>query len=361
MIDDEILAIQLFEHLLQEMDGVQVVGKFTSYREGLETIKELNPDVIFLDIEMPGQNGIAIAEQIMEMDENIDIVFVTAYDQYALDAFRVHAVDYLLKPTEKERLETTINKIIRRRKIKTPMEQTNPLLRAQFMGNFFLYDYNGEPIKWRTKKVKELCAYFLQNKNIPVHKDQIMEEIWPLIPIDKGSIHLHTSIYQLRKIFKDLGLVEPIDFIDDRYKLNVEILCDIDPIKSIIDGSCIEEDKIILLLEFYQNDYLENEDYPWSIGQKNIMRKTMIDILEKFAKKAISEKKSSLIVQRCLEKLVELDTLEEHYTQLLIKYLLTLNRRKEAIDHYNNFKELIWVELNETPKNTTIELVKKFL
>lgn len=107
IVDDEELARQGLAMRLEAMDGVDVVAQCGNAREAIAAISDKEPDVVFLDIQMPGKTGL---EMISEIQGDIMpmVVFVTAYDDYAVEAFKVHAVDYLLKPVENERLEEAI-------------------------------------------------------------------------------------------------------------------------------------------------------------------------------------------------------------------------------------------------------------
>lgn len=108
VVDDEPLARRELRRLLAAFPNVQVVGEAGNIDEARERIEALSPDVVFLDIQMPGGTGFDLLAQLDRMPR---IVFTTAYDQYAVKAFDVNALDYLLKPVEPERLATAIRKI----------------------------------------------------------------------------------------------------------------------------------------------------------------------------------------------------------------------------------------------------------
>lgn len=109
LIDDEKLAISRLKRLLADyQELIQVVGEAANGLEGLALVDEKKPDVIFLDIEMPGMNGF---EMLARLTHTPMVVFATAYDAYAIRAFEENSIDYLLKPIEKERLEITIRKL----------------------------------------------------------------------------------------------------------------------------------------------------------------------------------------------------------------------------------------------------------
>jgi len=108
LIDDERLARKELSTLLQEYSQVEIIGECQNAEEAKEKIESLTPDLIFLDIQMPGKSGFELLE---ELDYVPKVIFVTAYDEYAIKAFEVNAFDYLLKPVEPHRLETALDRI----------------------------------------------------------------------------------------------------------------------------------------------------------------------------------------------------------------------------------------------------------
>ncbi len=108
IIDDERLARQELKNLLAEFKDVEVIAECSSAADGKQKIEELKPDVVFLDINMPGKTGLELVEEISALP---DVVFVTAYDEHAIKAFELNAFDYLLKPVQPHRLAETIKKL----------------------------------------------------------------------------------------------------------------------------------------------------------------------------------------------------------------------------------------------------------
>ncbi len=108
LIDDERLARSELKRMLQDFPDVEVVAEAANANEGIEKIDALNPDLIFLDIQMPGKTGF---EMLTELDKAPYVIFVTAYDEYALKAFDVNALDYLMKPVEPKRLADALLKV----------------------------------------------------------------------------------------------------------------------------------------------------------------------------------------------------------------------------------------------------------
>lgn len=114
VVDDEQLAREELCFQLGRIDGVDVIGQAGNGLEAVRLIEELEPDVVFLDVQMPGLDGFEVARQLLAIESPAHIVFVTAYDQYAVEAFEVNAVDYLLKPVEPTRLAEAVERARRR-------------------------------------------------------------------------------------------------------------------------------------------------------------------------------------------------------------------------------------------------------
>jgi two-component system response regulator LytT len=114
LVDDEQLARDELAYLLGRVGGIEIIGQAGNGVDALTTIGRLQPDVVFLDVQMPGLTGFEVARRMLSSDAASHIIFVTAYDQHAIEAFEVNAVDYLLKPVEPSRLEMALDRARRR-------------------------------------------------------------------------------------------------------------------------------------------------------------------------------------------------------------------------------------------------------
>ncbi len=114
VVDDEKLAREELCYALDEVGGVEVVAEAGNGLEALDAIGRHSPDLVFLDVQMPGLTGFEVARKLIDRQPPITVIFVTAYDQHAVEAFEVNAVDYLLKPIEGGRVETAVERARRR-------------------------------------------------------------------------------------------------------------------------------------------------------------------------------------------------------------------------------------------------------
>lgn len=111
LVDDERPALEELTYLLKEYDYIQIVGAYTDPIVALEALHKMKVDVAFLDISMPEMDGFMLAEAVTRLEDPPLIIFATAYDAFAIKAFDIHAVDYLLKPLSEERLSKTVQRI----------------------------------------------------------------------------------------------------------------------------------------------------------------------------------------------------------------------------------------------------------
>ncbi len=122
VVDDEQLARDELGYLLGQIGGVEVIGEAGNGLEALSAIERLRPDVVFLDVQMPGLTGFEVARRLTSTRATSHIIFVTAYDQHAIEAFEVNAVDYLLKPVDAPRLEVALQRARRRVSAELPLD-----------------------------------------------------------------------------------------------------------------------------------------------------------------------------------------------------------------------------------------------
>ncbi|MCM2998479.1 LytTR family transcriptional regulator DNA-binding domain-containing protein [Paenibacillus cellulositrophicus] len=128
IVDDEPLARDELAYLLGRTRQVHIVGEADSLETALQSIAEMAPDVVFLDIQLAEDNGLELAKQLSVLEQVPDIVFATAYDEYALQAFEVNALDYILKPFEEERVRKTVDKVMKLRSAREKRAAPSPPL-----------------------------------------------------------------------------------------------------------------------------------------------------------------------------------------------------------------------------------------
>ncbi|MFJ5792565.1 response regulator [Lysinibacillus sp. NPDC093197] len=209
IVDDEILAINLLETMLKDNGAIDVVGKYLNPLDAIANIPTLKPDILFLDIEMAEMNGIDVASKLEDLTHVLDIIFVTAYEHYAIDAFSVQAIDYILKPIDKARLMKTIERISLR---KGNMQLTDGNIRnedVQVINNFHFHVHSGKvyidgvALILSTKEFHIL--YFLAQRPGEIfHPSDLYKLIWAEDSIGQTQA-LKVHISNLRKKLESIS------------------------------------------------------------------------------------------------------------------------------------------------------------
>lgn len=207
LVDDERLALAKLENMLKAIGGCDVIGTFRSAEQALEQIGGLQPDVVFLDIHMPGMNGLQAIEKLREVVPDTEIVLITAHGEYALKAFGLDVLDYVVKPVGSERLAHTVQRLRKRITARPAASQPPEAEAAQLhcLGMLRMRKADGQlsAPSWRSAKIKELFAYLFHQRFKRVSISALLELLWPELDEQRGRMNLHTGIYQLRRVIKD--------------------------------------------------------------------------------------------------------------------------------------------------------------
>ncbi|MGM9643581.1 MAG: response regulator [Eubacteriales bacterium] len=200
-VDDEKLALEtLMDSILKVMPGRAVHG-FRKPEEALEFARENRCDIAFLDIKMRGMTGLELARQLKDIQGDINIIFVTGFSEYSLDAFRLYASDYLLKPATPDAVIQALGHL------RTPVRpaQTKKI-RFQCFGNFEVYVDN-KPLVFRRAKAKELLAYLVDRMGASATMGELMAVIWEDGPdTSSRQSNLRNLIADLKNVLSDAGV-----------------------------------------------------------------------------------------------------------------------------------------------------------
>jgi two-component SAPR family response regulator len=199
-VDDEPLAIRKFELILQQFPGITDCHTCQMAEEALAYARENRVDVAFLDIEIPGMRGLDLAKALRGLNENLHVFFVTAHDQYALEAFDVDALGYLLKPYGKDALGKAIE---RARRMRVMPEKA---VYVQTIPNFDVY-IDGELLPISSPKPKELLALLVDRNGGAASSRQAISLLWENRPDDEKTKALYRmTCKRLREILTHAGI-----------------------------------------------------------------------------------------------------------------------------------------------------------
>ena len=353
IVDDEENTIEELKDILESFGNIEIIACETNPFKALEIIEDNKIDVAFLDIDMPGINGITLSEKIKTISPNIEIIFITAYNQYAIEAFEVDAIDYVLKPIRKERIEKSIKRILKLIK----EEDNNYRIKIRSFKKFEVLIDN-TIVKWRIIKDGELFAYLIENVDIPIHKEKIIQDLWDDVDLKNGLIYLQSSIYRIRKILSNNGYKNCIIYTNNCYIMKrINIDCDIWRYNDYLNKEyLINKDNVDIydnLIKIYTGDYLEEDGYLWAINISENYRLKYMELLEKVSEYYIRNGNYEKSI-KYMEKVVEIDS---SYERGIIKLF---NIYYEKKDFYNLRKQ--FVKLNKlSEERYGIELSESIL
>ncbi len=204
VVDDRQLAVNAMLQIMKEIDPEGSHAGLIDAEEAISYVKDHHPDVAFLDVEMPGMNGLELAEKMQQLHSAINIVFVTGHVEYAFDAHKVFASGYLVKPATREEVEQVLANL------RHPLIQSQPDIFVRCFGNFEVF-VRGEPVVFRRTKSKELFAYLVDNNGARVSMGELLSCLWEDGENSTSrNSQLRMFISDVRKTFEDLGFADVI-------------------------------------------------------------------------------------------------------------------------------------------------------
>lgn len=192
-IDDERPALETLNNAVREAIPSAEIRAFRRAAEALDYMEQhgVKPEIVFSDIRMPGIDGLVLAVRIKTLSPETRIVFVTAYSDYALKAFQVHASGYLVKPVSAAQILEAL------KYVSPGISAADNRLRVQCFGNFEVF-WNGKPVLFKRRKSKELLAYLIDREGAFCYAEEIIAVLW------EDETNLRNGKHKLRNLISDL-------------------------------------------------------------------------------------------------------------------------------------------------------------
>ncbi len=219
-VDDEVLLLNALKRAVEQSPDIDRVIAFDDEFDAMDWAEHNRFDVAFLDIQLHGMSGIELAKRLHEMNPKLPIIFCTGYMDYALDAFRVHASGYLMKPISGQKVQEELNQI----KVLTEKKY---LLTVCCYGHFTVYNANGVPLDFMRSRAKELLALLVAQNGKPIGSREICERLFGESdgePDSKDRNHFYKLIRELSRVLTEAGAARVLLKSGGVYCLDMELI-----------------------------------------------------------------------------------------------------------------------------------------
>lgn len=357
IVDDEKPALDKLCKMATETGAVFVLGAFAEPFQALDFIRDNQVDLAFLDVDMPRIDGLALAERIMDIAPNISIVFVTAFSEYAVEAFRIHAIDYLLKPVENKRLLESISRITK----SSAPQQSDDVIDAACFGGFRI-SVGGKQIKFRTAKAEELLACLIDSCGEPIHRNRITDIFWGDYDGDRALVLFNTTLHYLKKAFLNHGVKLKVHHSRGAYSLDMQqISCDAIKFENIVKSTGGVNGQNVRnyeeALKLYKGNYFEQNEYEWCIQKRQLFTEKYSRLVLAATEYYLGRNAKQQAAEILMAALV-FDPLNKQLNHKLLELLRGEKDRVSLIKHYNLYRDRLRAEYGEEPDEEIKKLIK---
>lgn len=351
-VDDERLALDRFSRIVGEDTRVSLKGAFTSPSEALSFVKNNKIHAAFLDIEMPGISGLELARSIQEIDPTVSIVFVTAYDCYAVDAFKFHAAGYLLKPIDTSDLSEQIDYLT----ASYPNENDSPLppLTVNCFGDFVCYNSDSDKtnaIRWKTIKAEELFALLIHYRGIAVPKDVLIDKLWPDADPEKSANLFRVTCTYIRNTLAEHGHKDILIRDLNKYRLDVsKIKCDYFEFEDTVnDLNDVSVSSLRDAISLYKGEFFQSMPYDWAI-QKKALLETKFKEAVRISSELYAEQGDYSRACDALSTVLLYDPYDNNIAVEYTKLKMKSGDNDGALHFYREFSARLMRETGDTPQ-----------
>ncbi|GED67218.1 DNA-binding response regulator [Brevibacillus reuszeri] len=352
IVEDEQPILDLMKYVIGQNPHYTIVGAFTSPLEALACLPDLCPHVAFLDVEMPRMNGLQLGQKINELCGETKIIFTTAHKQYALDAFGVHAVDYILKPVTPAAIERVTQRLMKQ--LPTMEGSVKSVSRASIacFGGFEIRNPEGLPVRWPTKKTEELLAFLLCYPERDMSKWHLMDLLWSEMDEERATHNLHNTMYRLKKLMKEQSLGMDIQKTSEGYMLlTLEQTYDVLAFQQF-DASSLTEaqglSKAEDLLTMYKGPLLDRKDYLWKTSLEEGFSKQYSLLVRSLLEHDLAALDYQRAEQR-LDTCLSMYPLHEEFNVRLMDIYARSGQQQKISLHYAKFAKAYQLELGMEP------------
>lgn len=368
IIDDEKAMHLIMRKFLEKIPEVEIIGSFHDTDSASLFLKDHAAQLAFVDISMPNESGMQFAKRMAETYKNLHIVFVTSHKEYAIDAFDIFALDYIVKPISLERLEKSVRRAIAILQLSegTKDNQNANRVFIYCMGGLEVRSEQGGGVKWISRKSAELFGYLLFHRGRLVSRARLMEDIFGGMPFKNAETYLNTTIYQLRKSLEPHGLKSLVKSNTDSYGLDIadeyiDFVEFEDKLKlyDVIDASNL--DQAIAVEELFAGDLFGEKAFLWAMNDIERFSRMYGVFVKKLASALMNYRDRDSVTVRLLHKLLIRNELDEEVIQLLLKVYAAQMDRGSLIRQYGQYVKILRKELRIAPSKELVGLYSHLL
>ncbi len=294
IVEDELDTMNEIKDYLRSYDETIEIKACSNPLLAIKESQALHFDAALLDIQMPEMTGLELADCLTAMAPEISLVFITAFNNYATEAFELNAIDYILKPIRQERFNKALDKIRKElaEKEKAFIDPSNEVTVKAF--GKMIVSLGGHILKWKRHKSSEIFAYLLHQQGAPVHKEKLCEMMWPEYDPQKALVYLQTIMYQLRKNISEIDDSRiVIEYADHCYRLNlIDVRYDVDLFLEAYEQAYRDTppslDALIRAEQIYTGAYFEEDGWIWAMGRQQNLAQKYQKVLESIIKQEMS-------------------------------------------------------------------------
>lgn len=358
VVDDELPTLAWVGQLLRNSGRVTVSGMYDNPLEGLRDIRSGKPDLVFLDIEMPGMNGLELAELLSADPLPPEVVFITAYNRYALEAFKVNAVDYLLKPVLEGDLKHVLDRIeLRRSRVSARFSQTGMMENNEgsslvsmdametgevgqpfggvndirLFGTFQMQ--TGSPparVRFATAKAESLLGWLLTSRDRGgVPKWQLIDAFWPDRDDEKGDVNLRSTVFRLNRTLRECGAGMRVVPTHGGYELEGDpVITDLETYYRMMQSRDMKG--LAEWLAHWDGQFLEDIADPWAGTLRERVRLQVAEAGRLVAEEALAGRFSPWDALTAVEAVWKQEPYDESLQTALMR-LLRKTRGRDAV------------------------------
>ena len=364
IIDDEPAMHLLLRKMLEKIPEVQVAGTFANTKSAFAFLNEHNDiGLAFVDISMAGENGLEFAARMEASGSPVQLVFVTSHKEYALDAYELYVLDYLVKPVVQERLQRTVHRALANDRASrlssqpaSAMQDAGKTVVTAF-GDVVVSNERGR-IKWISRKCAELFAYLLLNHGRRIPRSRLVADIFTGMEQDQAEKYLNTTVHQLRKSLEPLDMRDVVRSENDGYALEL-MNPSIDYAefeKQVKQLQTIEARDLELARQIersYIGDLFGDKAYVWAIHETERYAEMYASFVKKLAE-ALIAMQDAPAASKLLMKLKQRNPLDESATRLLMTAYERIGDKKRLTLVYIDYVRLLDRELDVRPSDDLV-------